>query len=52
MADLVVLSFDRVDSADAVITKMRQLKKQELIGLPDACVVVRLEEGDIYSNSQ
>lgn len=47
MADLVVLSFDGVDSADAVLTKLRQLKKQELIDLLDACVVVRPEEGDI-----
>ncbi|MBO9433589.1 DUF1269 domain-containing protein [Ruegeria sp. R13_0] len=48
MADLVVLSFDGVDSADAVLTKLRQLKKQELIDLLDACVVVRPEEGDIH----
>jgi uncharacterized membrane protein len=47
MADLVVLDFDGVDTADAMLTKLRALKKQELIDLRDACVVVRPEEGDI-----
>ena len=47
MADLVVLDFDCVDTADAMITKLRSLKKQELIDLLDACVVVHPEEGDI-----
>ncbi|MEE4239142.1 MAG: DUF1269 domain-containing protein [Anderseniella sp.] len=47
MSDLVVLDFDGVDTADAMLTKLRALKKQELIDLLDACVVVRPEEGDI-----
>lgn len=47
MADLVVLDFDGVDTADKMLTKLRALKKQELIDLLDAVVVVRPEEGDI-----
>lgn len=47
MADLVVLDFNGVDTADAMLTKLRALKKQELIDLLDACVVVRPEEGDV-----
>ena len=47
MGDLVVLDFDGLDTADQVLTKLRQLKKQELIDLLDACVVVRDGDGDI-----
>jgi uncharacterized membrane protein len=47
MADLVVLDFDGTETADAVLTKLRALKKQELIDLLDACVVVHPREGDI-----
>lgn len=47
MADLVVLDFDGVDTADAMLTKLHSLKKQELIDLRDACVVVNPEEGDV-----
>lgn len=47
MADLVVLDFDGVETADAMLTKLRALKKQELIDLLDAAVVVRPENGDV-----
>lgn len=47
MADLVVLDFDGVDTADAMLNKLRSLKKQELIDLRDAVVVVRPEGGDV-----
>lgn len=47
MADLVVLDFDGVDTADAMLTKLRSLRKQELIDLLDAVVVVHPEGGDI-----
>lgn len=47
MADLVVLDFDGPETADAMLTKLRALKKQELIDLLDAAVVVRPENGDI-----
>ena len=47
MADLVVLDFDGIDTADAVLTKLRLLRKQELIDLLDAVVVIHPESGDI-----
>lgn len=47
MSDLVVLDFDGVETADAVLTKLRLLRKQELIDLLDAVVVIRPEGGDI-----
>lgn len=47
MTDLVVLDFDGPETADLVLTKLRALKKQELIDLLDACIVVRAEDGEI-----
>lgn len=47
MADLVVFDFDGIDTADAVLTKLRLLRKQELIDLLDAVVVIHPEGGDI-----
>lgn len=47
LADLVVLDFDGTETADAVLHKLRALKKQELIDLSDACVVVHPEDGDV-----
>lgn len=47
MADLVVLDFDGTETADAMLTRLRSLRKQELIDLLDAVVVVHPEEGDI-----
>ena len=47
MADIVVLDFDGTETADAMLTKLRALRKQELIDLLDAVVVVHPEEGDI-----
>jgi uncharacterized membrane protein len=47
MADLIVLGFDGTYTADAMLTKLRSLKKQELIDLLDACVVVHPDDGEI-----
>lgn len=47
MADLVVLDFDGTETADAVLTKLRLLRKQELIDLLDAVVVIHPEGGEI-----
>ena len=47
MADLVVLDFDGVGTADAVLTKLRSLKKENLIDLEDACIVVHTEAGAV-----
>jgi uncharacterized membrane protein len=47
MSDLVVLGFDGVGTADEVLTKLRGMKKENLIDLEDACVVVRDEKGSV-----
>jgi uncharacterized membrane protein len=47
MAELVVLDFDGTETADKVLTKLRLLRKQELIDLLDAVVVIHPEGGDI-----
>lgn len=48
MADLVVVTFDGPETADSVLTKLRALKKQALIDLVDACVVVRDADGETH----
>lgn len=47
MADLVVLDFDGTETADIVLGKLRDMRKEHLIDLLDAAVVIRPEEGDI-----
>jgi uncharacterized membrane protein len=47
MSDLIVLDFDGVGTADEVLTKLRSLKKENLIDLEDACVVVHPETGSV-----
>lgn len=47
MADLVVLGFDGIGAADDVLTKLRSLKKENLIDLEDACVVVHDDAGAV-----
>lgn len=47
MSDLVVLGFDGMGVADEVLTKLRALKKEYLIDLEDACVVIRGEDGKV-----
>jgi uncharacterized membrane protein len=47
MAELVVLDFDGTETADAVLTKLRLLRKQELIDMLDAVVVIHPEGGEI-----
>lgn len=47
MADLVVLDFDGTETADIVLGKLRQLRKEHLIDMLDAVVVIRPETGDI-----
>jgi len=45
MSDLIVLDFDGIGTADEVLTKLRSLKKENLIDLEDACVVVHTDAG-------
>jgi uncharacterized membrane protein len=47
MAELIVLDFDGLETADAVLGKLRELRKSHLIDLLDAVVVIRPEGGDI-----
>jgi uncharacterized membrane protein len=47
MSDLVVLDFDGVGTADDVLTKLRNMQKEYLIDLEDACVVVHTEAGKL-----
>jgi uncharacterized membrane protein len=47
MSDLIVASFKGEDTADQVLNKLRELQKEHLIDLEDACVVVRHKNGKI-----
>lgn len=47
MAELVVLDFDGTETADAVLAKLRDLRKEHLIDLLDAVVVVHPEGGEV-----
>lgn len=48
MADLVVLGFDREDTAEAVRTLTVNLMKEHLIELADAVVVTRSPDGRVH----
>ena len=47
MSDLVVLGFERIETADEVLTKLRGMQKEHLIDLNDACVVIRSSDGKV-----
>ncbi len=47
MAELVVMDFDGVDTAGTVLEKLRELRKEHLIDLLDACIVVHPENGKV-----
>jgi uncharacterized membrane protein len=47
MADLVVIGFENPQKAEEVLWRLRSLKRQHLIDLEDAVVVVRDEQGEI-----
>jgi uncharacterized membrane protein len=48
MSDLIVVGFDSTDEADKVLLKLGSLKKEYLIDLEDAVVVVRDETGKVH----
>lgn len=48
MSDLIVIGFDHVEEADKVLLKLNALKKEYLIDLEDAVVVVRDETGKVH----
>lgn len=47
MSDLIVVGFDTVEEADKVLLKLGTLKKEYLIDLEDAVVVIRDESGKV-----
>ena len=47
MSDLVVVSFKGEDTADKALNKLREMQKEYLIDLEDACVVVRDKDGKV-----
>jgi uncharacterized membrane protein len=48
MSDLVVIGFENTLKADEVLWRLRALKRQHLIDLEDAVVVVRDESGEVH----
>jgi uncharacterized membrane protein len=48
MSDLIVIGFKGEDTADQVINKLHALRKEYLIDLEDACVVVRDQAGKVH----
>src|SRR5215831_10388518 len=45
MSDLVAIAFDKPEEADRVLTELARLKKEYLIDLEDAVVVIRQPDG-------
>src|SRR5690349_13631470 len=48
MSELIVIGFDAMDEADKVLLKLNNLKKEYLVDLEDAVVVVRDEAGKVH----
>ena len=48
MSELVVVGFDGTEVADRVLLKLAGLKKEYLVDLEDAVVVVRDEDGKVH----
>ncbi|NVP54660.1 DUF1269 domain-containing protein [Mycoplana rhizolycopersici] len=48
MSDLIVVGFDTPDEADKVLVKLNGLKKEYLIDLEDAVIVVRDTAGKVH----
>ena len=48
MSELVVVGFDNPEEADRVLLKLSKLKREYLIDLEDAVVVVRDEAGKVH----
>jgi uncharacterized membrane protein len=48
VAELIVVGFDAPDEADKVLLRLAQLRKEYLIDLEDAVVVVRDNQGKVH----
>lgn len=47
MSDLIVVGFDRPDEADRVLTQLNRMRREYLIDLADAVVVIRDPDGKV-----
>jgi uncharacterized membrane protein len=48
MSDLIAIGFKGEDTADQVLNKLHALKKEHMIDLEDACIVVRDKDGKLH----
>lgn len=48
MSDLVVIGFESPHQADEVLVRLRKLKREYLIDLEDAVIVVRDDKGEVH----
>ena len=48
MSDLVVVGFDKIETADLVLLRLKKLKREYLIDLEDAVVVERDASGEVH----
>jgi uncharacterized membrane protein len=48
MSNLVVIGFDKIETADLVLLRLRKLKREYLIDLEDAVVVERDASGEVH----
>jgi uncharacterized membrane protein len=48
MSDLVCLSFKDLDTADHFLNELRNMQKEHILELEDACVVVRDADGKVH----
>ena len=48
MSDLVCLAFKDLDTADHFLNELRNLQKEHVLELEDACIVVRDSDGKIH----
>lgn len=47
MSDLIIVGFDRPDEADRVLTQLNRMRREYLIDLADAVVVIRDPDGKV-----
>ena len=48
MSDLVCLAFKELDTADHFLNELRNLEKEHILELEDACVVIRDADGKVH----
>lgn len=48
MSDLICLAFNELDTADHFLNELRNLQKEHIVELEDACVVVRDSDGKLH----